>query len=599
MKKLTQKLFKIVGAIVCAFCLCCACLVGFPSIQNQEAHAISVSNTNRNSSSASQLLQYVQLSIPDYNYTASDFYDNETLNALFSAGLASNETYVGTLFINSTVSLHVVGIEASSMRTTFHMREYDKFTQDAQGKYSVSETPNSMLFSSISTNTENVYSFIYSATPVATRYKAVFQSEYIDGETGETRVNITTYVFAVVQSELNYNTNSGVSYSFRYSTEQTPINVSDMLTNKEYPSVNLYVTPGTELNPTFIDFSRNGENYQIYNINGVFYNCANDEELDELLGNALPLLSSGVYEVSVYDSTTFTSSPSANVKSDTFLVNDAIGSDLGSRQSSVFITATTTNGDRIANGETTNDDIKVQFFNISGSIVSKIILRVTSYASGNIYTEDTVYTEGNFPSSLVCDKDRLYQIIVEFKPLGNGTQLAPYSYKFTIIKDIRTTYQTPNEEILRAQYDNIVEVYELFQTIDLNYGYGISASNTYHYNVKLARSNPSISGVLHNQTVSGAVSLVVRGVGTISVKITENGNTLPVQYHQSGDTINLAQAGKYTIKIEDEMGTNITKNFTINVQINTAGILLIVVGGLIVAAGLFFVIKSRFNLSVR
>ncbi len=602
-----------------------------PQIHSVDSKIDSVTRPASNASS--DLFSYVKFSIPDYTFDVTDFHTNETTSALFGEDIRDKDIYLGVLFTNSTISMHTIGMETGTgtPNNQIELKAYRNYIADNSAQYGYKgETvinadclQNKVEASAkyINYNQDNVFTFSYNQNaPKVMTYKALIRRYYIDPGTNTGAWSYTTYVFNIVQTSAVYNTNSGVTYSFE-TTPGTAVSVSDMIESATYKKVNLTVTPGTQINPTIIDLNHNGEHYEIRNINGYFYNNTTRELLTfaNTPENTIPLDKSGVYDIVVRDRTGETSSPSANKKYDSFMIDVYKGE---FRAGSVFLTATTTSGDRIANGETTNEDVSIRFFNITPTVVDKIVVSETTFATGNVYTTDTVYSN-EFKSAIPCENDGLYQIKIYFKP-DTGTGITPqtYTYRFTVIKDIRTNYSyytielnddgSPKLdehgntipvlkiiEIEDNQLANKINNCEVTETITLTYGNGIYKKNEYHYTVRLAKSAPEISGVLNNQTLTGSATVTIKGVGKISVTITENGQRQNPVLYNSNDKISFSKPGKYTITIVDEMGTSLTKNFTINVQINGAGIALLVVGGVLVALGLLYVIKSRSKVSVR
>ncbi|MBQ3158371.1 MAG: hypothetical protein IJB98_01615, partial [Clostridia bacterium] len=69
---------------------------------------------------------------------------------------------------------------------------------------------------------------------------------------------------------------------------------------------------------------------------------------------------------------------------------------------------------------------------------------------------------------------------------------------------------------------------------------------------------------------------------------------------QNGEEIgSFSEPGKYFIKITDEMGTTITKNFTITIKMNGAAIALIAIGLAVVLIVIVVAIVSRSRVKVR
>ena len=592
MKKLIKSIFK----FVCPLVLSIFCAMGSFSMQTLDKAASAQSMPASQERAVADIFSedffdFFNLSIAGYTFTPDDFYNDEQTDALFNSD--NNQYFKGVLFTNRTITLSTRNLVASSVDTltVSTIQTYDYNT------YTVTSNVTNVVVIGERSNKGNVYNFALDpAAPKIEKYLIAITRTYYDNILGQPRQEVLRGTFVIVQIPQNYNMNSGVTYSYDISNNLSSPNivtVSDMSTGKTYSPVNVKIKSGTVLNPTYIHFIKNGENYNIYNIDGVFYNSLDDSELPLLTDNTLPLTASGIYEISIYDKTAMTSSPSANVVKDTFMIRNN-----SSNTSSVFLTAISSSSAQVASGETTNENVSVTFYNLNTTVVKKLVIRKT-LSSGDIHSIDTTYTD-RFPSFYECNQDYKYTFIIEFN-YNPQTETRPddYLYEFQIIKDIRSSYTTPDNQLLTANHSNVITIEDIYQENHLSYGYGIESVNIYNYKVKLAKSNPSISGIANNGSASGAVTLTIYGVGEIKTTIYTNGTPGETQILQSGDKIELSNAAKYTVVITDEMGTVISKNFTISMKVNTAGILLIVVGGLLVAGGIFFIIRSRSKVSVR
>ena len=56
------------------------------------------------------------------------------------------------------------------------------------------------------------------------------------------------------------------------------------------------------------------------------------------------------------------------------------------------------------------------------------------------------------------------------------------------------------------------------------------------------------------------------GVGKINVVVSKDGETHKLEIQNGEEIGSFSEPGKYFIKITDEMGTTITKNFTITIK---------------------------------
>jgi len=551
------------------------------TVQNTFASA---SDVTRASTSA---LDYLDIYVQNYTYTPSDFYEDDYTRQVFcNVETENNYIHMGVLYTTTTLNYRTKNINSNTRLSLVLQCTYDPDTleQTVLNHETIEET---------SSNDINGYIPLNSSESKIQKFYLNIKETTLHPQTKLPIVTSTTYVFIIYQISENYNTHSVASFTYKTSNTSS-VTVNDLATGKTYPPVRIRVKDGTSLNPTYVNFIRNGENYLIYNIDGIFYNYINDTET--LLDDELPLEESGVYEVQIYDRSSLTLSPFKNTISQKFIVKNT-----STQTSSIFITATTEDEKQIASGETTNENVILQFHNLLASTVKHVRISKTT-ATGNIVTKHEYFYPNDFNTlkDYVCSEDSKYEFEIAFNtPSGSTEAPESYFYEFQIIKNIRQYYQKPDTSEIVAQYDNVIQVEQISQYIPLNYGYGIQSINEYNYEVKLARSNPSINGVVNKSTVSGSVNLVIRGVGKIAVTITENGTEKPTIYIENGKSILIKDAGKYKITIIDEMGTTITKSFTLNMQINTAGIVLIAIGGAMILAGIFFIIKSRSKVSVR
>ena len=521
----------------------------------------------------------IQLKTKSYTYTLSDFCNNEYTNSVFNTGSDYNENYIGALFVNSTISLITNFSQNTESVVLGQFAEFNYSTQAAENRTYIeldtfnSTSPSSYSFGFIKTN------------PKIIKYGISYHHYVRNPQTGTNQLVITTKVFVLVQIDTSFNTGSDITYS--YSQPGGAVSVSDLTTSKVYPPITLTVPNGTNLNPIYVEFTVNGERFYIYNIDGQFYN-QNDTPLD-LAGSSILFDISGKYTFSIYDNTyTSPDNPFANHIEDSIYIKNGNGS------SSVFVSATNEEGAIVASGEITNSNVTLIFNNVTSANVNSI--RITKRTtSGNIQdVSSDVYTKPNFPSSYLCDED--YQYIVNIQFTDNST---PLEYDFQIIKSIRTSHTDAYLHYYEPQtYNSIVTEVITIEKIN-TYKYDIESVNSYTYSVRLARSNPSIGGITEGGKSSGDLSLRVYGVGNITVVVNVNGTNKDPVILQNGSLYNVSGAGRYTITITDEMGMVAVKHFTISVQMNTAGMVLIIVGALIVAAGLFFVIKSRSRVAVR
>ena len=512
----------------------------------------------------------ISLKTSDYDYTASDFYNSDYTTAKFNTGSDENENYIGTLFVCSTISLITSFSSANESVEFYQLAEFNYSTQEAENR-----TP--IQIGTYNLTNPSTYSFGFvKSNPTIKKYALIYKQ-------GGTE--ISTKVFVLVQIATNFNTGSAITYN--YSQPGGAVSVSDLTTDNVYPPITMTVPSGTALNPTYVEFTKNGEHFYIYNIEGQFYN--QDGTPLDFAGSSILFDISGKYTFSIYDNTYNSSNnPLANHVEDSIYIKNGTGS------SAVFVSATNEEGEIVASGEITNSNVTLRFNNVNSSNVNSIkITKRTTSGSIHDVSSDT-FTKPNFPSSYLCDED--YQYIVTIQFVDNST---PFEYDFQIIKSIRTSHTDAYLHYYEPHSYNTIETVNIAIERTNTYKYDIESVNTYTYSVKLARSNPSISGITEGGSASGDLNLRVYGVGDITVNVTVNGASKEPVVLKNGDIYHVSGTGRYTVTITDEMGTVTVKHFTIRVQMNTAGLVLIVIGAVIVAAGIFFVIKSRSRVAVR
>ena len=286
--------------------------------------------------------------------------------------------------------------------------------------------------------------------------------------------------------------------------------------------------------------------------------------------------------------------PNANIQNDSFLIS--------TDTSVVYLTAESESGIQIANRQTTNEDVVVKLYNVSTSNVASLTLRKT-YSNTTTSTSETWTSNFIEHDSFILTDDYIYTFTVVYKDKyvkQDSEKYAPFTYSISIIKDIRSTYTiTSTEKRLEATGTNEIQTKEISESVQLDYGYGITCDYKQTYNVRLANSIPNISGIENKGTIDGTVNLTIYGVGQIRVLISVGGGAPQVQTVTSGKTITLSNAGDYYVQIIDEMNVSTAKSFTIGVKMNTATIALIIIGALLIIAVILFILKNRGKVSVK
>jgi len=393
--------------------------------------------------------------------------------------------------------------------------------------------------------------------------------------------------FILVQTDNNFNIDDNLSWEYNFNNQTEWIKAPS--NDKTYTPLTLHVPNGTQLNPTYVKFTFLGEIFTIYNIDGEFYNNYNGTKLNiqEVLFDL-----SGTYNVEIYDRTKFCYSDS-NYNSYNFFIKN--------KNDPFYIYGHNKNGNVVANNQVTNSDVVVDFVNLNDIYknVDQIIVTKSYRPSGgeNISEETKYPSSSNIPSSLTFSADGTYNIRVVGKTAGQIIK----EYDFILINTIRSHFEKDNKtyEIGPNDPDNTYKTFNISSSFPSTYK-NITSKTDYNFNVTIAKSEPSISGINNNGRKQGGVSLTVYGVGKIQVNITQDGKALsPIEATNGQKLEKLDTPGKYYVKITDEMGTTVTKSFTITVKMNAAAKAIIIVGAILVVALVAIIIISRARVRVR
>lgn len=402
--------------------------------------------------------------------------------------------------------------------------------------------------------------------------------------------NIYYLDFVLVQTNNNFSLDNNLKWEYTYNNQKETI--KSPTDNKTYPPISLFVPNGTELNPTYVKFTYLGDEFTIYNINGEFYNLYDNSKLniDCILFNL-----SGTYTVEIYDRTKFCYQNSNHYQHNFLIKNTA------TKYDSFYIYAHNENGQLVASNQITNANVVVDFVNMSDiyNNIDRIIVTKTWRPSGgeNVSEINEYLSTTNIPSSLTFSDDGTYNIRVIDKNGGNIIK----EYDFVVLKSIRSYFEM-GTQIYEIGPEDPVNTYKTFKidtTIYSSYNQ-IAGKTDYSFNVTVAKSSPSISGINNNGRKQGSVNLTIYGVGKIQVNISLDGKQSPTQIVSNGQKLEkLDTPGKYHIKITDEMGTTITKSFTITVKMNSAAKAIIIIGIIIAAIFVVVVIITRVKVKVR
>lgn len=406
----------------------------------------------------------------------------------------------------------------------------------------------------------------------------------------------------IIQTQTDFVVNSGISWN--YEKDFQSLNVTAPTNGQTYPILNLNLPQtGTELNPIYVRFTYLGEVFTVYKIGKNLYNSFDNKLIknptitNDQNDNNVTFMQSGTYTVEIYDKTSLKGSSQNYLKYNFTVVNTT------SNSSKFYIHTHHNNAEKtlVANGQVSNQDVVVDFVNLNSIISNVGSINVTkSYkpSVGENISEVTEYTK-NIPSTLTFNKDGTYNITVLNKS-GNEIKM----YEFIIIKTFRSYFEYEGKvyEIGANEPKNTFKTetftstkystYNMSQTLNYNDA-KIESKNSYNFNVTIAKSDPSISGIGNHGKKAGKLTLTIYGVGKINVEVTHDGGE-PITYTvENGEKLpKLTEAGKYNVKITDEMGTTITKSFTLTVKRNTAAKLVIILGiGLAAVIGLVIMLK--------
>ena len=573
---------------------------------------------NSTSSTSNSFFNYVTFSSEGMIYDEENFINNEYVNSLLPYSQLSNSTeYVGAIYANTNVTISPTITDTSSV--TIELTPLVKYV-------SFNEQNNCYNYAYVQSVDESIakpYNNLTVLTfdelnPVIMRYaiKILYTQTKTDINGNETQTTTPkNYMFTIIQVLDNYSTTSPVSYNYTPKNGTYELSVSTLQTGETYKTekINLKLNKiGTPINPVYIHFVNNGESYIIYNINGKFYNDlsrgdstakSNNSPITELVDNTIPFNKSGIYEIEIYDNL-FTYSgkntrnnltnPNRNIKTDSFL--------LETDSTMVYLTAQSTKTNmQIATGQPTNDDVKVTIYNMSTSNVQSLVL--TKYSTATYHSSTETYSGDKLQTNVFnLNEDYVYTFQINYKPsLTNKdkNKYQTFTYVIPIVKNIRSTYtKIDTQEVLTANGSNTIQDVIVEQDVELSYGYGIKCEYTHSYSVRLANSNPSINGIANNGSIDGEVKLTLYGVGDLTVTINQNGST-QTQVLENGSTITLNSAGKYYVEVTDQMNTKVAKSFKIGVSMNTATIFLIIIGALLLAGIILFIVKNRARMSVK
>jgi hypothetical protein len=596
MKNINHFFGKICLSIVCLALSVSACVLGIGvCVSNSLALAADDTSMQLAAATSSALLDGVSISQDGYVFSMNDFEKTTT---------DSIATY--TLYTNTTITISYDGSKNYNVRVDQYINKELKKSQ-------------------ILSNNNNRIAFVLDEQNCLT---STILLTYTNPVTDAAASNLASnrFEFVLVQTPVQF---SYPTFEWIYSENNNEQVIAAPTDIKAYTNqISLRGLVGSADCPTYVDFYHNGNYFCIYtdNSDGIFYNNFTGNKLTSV--GELAFSIAGQYSITIYDKTSITSSPWANSVQYSFVIQK---DQQTSAAQNVYVVATDTSGQTMANGQTVNDVVQVNFYNLSDkSVVNSIVVeRAQDVISGghNIY-ETELFDSYNWAQDIEANtflfsEDGKYNIYVKYDPRKinpSSTTEATiiYSISFNISTEIKRSYNSLEVSLDSADttlvpYANTIysinctetlnSEYSAFEEVDSLSGDTKTLTNSYTntYVVLLARNHVSIDGIEDSGSSSDTVNLVVHGVGDITVSVSRNGNTTTYTL-KDGNTIPTdatSEVGSYTIHIQDQMGSYTTKSFKITRSLNGATIALIVIGIVALVLFAFVIIKWRTRLQVR
>ncbi len=451
-------------------------------------------------------------------------------------------------------------------------------------------------------------------------YYIVFDNSTASGQDKISRVRITLnsgisyseFSFLLIQTQLNFVKDS-ILWEFALNDEQT--DVSEPTAGCTYPPITLKIPNGTIYNPVHVSFVYCGEKFEVYNIGGTLYNAYDDSPLSY---QTIVFDLSGTYTVDIFDNTDTAHYEGNNHKTYNFIIENTT-TPMDRFYFHAFIEE---NGNIIMNEQHSNSRTIVELVNLNATSirnqVTKIVVTRSYREASEKNDEQTSYIGSDIDNiidnqdcSLAFDQDGIYKIDIY---LNNDNEPAR-SFSFTLIASIMESYEIEDAldengntapasfSVAPDEQSNVVNRYEISRQVETTYSSSktpLKSFSRYSYNIRIARSAPSISGTVKNGgSTSSDVALVVRGVGKLQVSVSQDGKTTTREYKTDDSLPTFTQTGKYVIRLVDEMGNQVSFSFTINVKMNAAAITLIVIAAVALALTVIAIIVSRMRVKVR
>lgn len=590
-----KKYLKIIFSLLM---VCCAMLAPFANVGKQNTASALASPLAVDTSAYDEIMRDIKITQDGYVFSTKDFEVKYNANQTFAYYYLYVNTSITITHLSSVYDLQITtNVLGDSYTTNKKLDINDSFSIEFNG------------------TTETIYE--------------VSLYQWRLSGTGK------TFKFYLVQTPVNFK----VKPPYKWIDKDNKTVIAPSANDSYLNSITLTGIKGTQNSPVYVDFYFNGEFYSVYNIDGVFYNTITNNQIKETeLNFNIP----GQYEVYLYDKTCISSlkgavawqgtdkecsfkafnpdatnySSYANCEYFAFSVQQ---SNANLSEDNMYIIAKDDQGNTIVSNQTVNSSVNIKFYNLDVQTVSKVeVLKYYSSLSGtNVPTTEVLYP-GKFSrisdlnnATISYSDDSSYAINIYDR---SGNAIWKQNFKFTILKDIHSSYgslsstdrnivpennkiysisQTELHETNFAGFNEIVNASTPDQPVALQ------SSTTTNYVVQLARANSSLDGVSSGESVNGSVDLTVSGVGTIKVSIYRDGRLVETKNLMNGDTLTQDVVGNYEVITVDQMGTTLSKTFTINRSLNAATIALIVIGSIGLLILIIMIVRTRTRIKVR
>lgn len=556
------------------------------SVAEETTNASTVADETTNENSNFSVLDYVDISQEGYVFSKSDFSEYE------------NPNYTGyhyAIFTNKTVTINEKLTDRSTQAFKITINSYSgESALDKNGYIYRNDTTGISYVLDINGKTNDVLSSVqieitltYSATP-----------QYPGG-----RKETLILSFSVIQTPVNFEKeNSNATNNFilwNYTHKNQEITTTAPGSGETFETLNLTFPAGTQLNPVYVEFIYCGEHYLIYRYKDpttgevLTFNSIGNQLLNNI--STLTFDKSGTYTVRIFDKTINSNCPDKNFYEYSFIISNSSLSTSG-----FYVNAVDENNNPIMSGQYTNSNVHLDFVNynkIKSQVYQITVIRAYQPSLSENIPITTTYTPDDLPSSITYSEDGTYDIKFENR---RGDIL--FEYKFVITKSIKTSFKIGDSvyEVGSNEASNVTKEFTINSSASSTYN-DIEGNTNFSFTIFVARSEPSIVGIANNERTQGNVNLRVYGVGQIDVYVSLNGAQMMIEtkYENGGKLPTFTEQGSYFVKITDEMGSTITRSFTITMKLNTASIILIVIAAVTLVGLIIFIIISRGRVKVR